>query len=199
MNATTGRIHRRTYIFSCSTENGALNDRGCMSVCVSVRVWVKVTEPEKRERSFDRRSSSFGAFGWMKSPRSSIMCWANCNVYLLESQFLSRGNTETRADELISALRKGKPAGHLHVLAQAHTHRHTHTKRLSPKVRTPVCSCSHRETRSTASPLSFFIVCLWCPMCAHWLSFNPSQHTHKHTLTCMHDANPSFLSFLLTG
>lgn len=62
------------------------------------------------------------------------------------------------------------------------THTHTRTKRLSLKVRTPACGCSHRRTSCSASPLSFFIVCLWCPMCASWLSFNPSQHTH----TCLH-------------
>lgn len=64
-----------------------------------------------------------------------------------------------------------------HLLTHWKKHTYTHTKRLSPKVRLPACSCSHREIRCTASPLSFFIVCLWCPMCVHWLSFNPSQHT----------------------
>lgn len=73
------------------------------------------------------------------------------------------------------------PQSPLHTHMRAHTH--TPTQRLSPKVRMPARSCSHRKTSCTASPLSFFIVCLWCPMCAHWLSFNPSQHTHTYTHT----------------
>lgn len=84
----------------------------------------------------------------MKSPRSSIMCWANCNVYLLESQFLSRGNTETRADELISALRKGKPAGHLHVLAQAHRHTHTRRELVADMCQLPFAAGIHKSGNS---------------------------------------------------
>lgn len=102
------------------------------------------------------------------------------------SLFLSLSHTHTRRQCT-------KTCAGYSVFSFLHSHTHTHpcTKRLSLKVRTPACGCSHRRTSCSASPLSFFIVCLWCPMCARWLSFNPSQHTHTHTLACMYDAAPS--------
>lgn len=73
--------------------------------------------------------------------------------------------------------------------ASAYTHR---AKGICILVR----GSSHRKTSCMASSLSFFIVCLWCPVCAHWLSFNPSQNTHSHA--CMIPTYPSSLHLFAT-
>ena len=137
---THTHTHTQTWLLCQSLFNGRCYSAWSCCSKGDKGVYLCVCVCEGERDVVDRDNSSLGAFGWMKSPRSSVLCWANCTFC---TRSLLEGERSLQVPPRLALMswylhcEKDKPARYMH--AHAHTHPVAGVCQLPPAAETGRC------------------------------------------------------------